>query len=102
LFCVILYWDLQRELREKATLFFVVLRSTKEKVNRAYERQNASREEQETATKKKRYKGVMSRCRKSFADNRNSYSIVMCRWELDAEKTHNKQRRAGRKLKEVL
>ena len=40
----------------------------------------------------------MSRCRKSFADNRNSYSVVMCRWKLDAVKIHNKNRGAGRTL----
>ncbi|MBQ7977934.1 MAG: hypothetical protein IJ301_05055 [Clostridia bacterium] len=40
----------------------------------------------------------MSRCRKSFADNRNSYSVVMCRWKLDAGKIHNKNRGAGRTL----
>lgn len=37
----------------------------------------------------------MSRCRKSSAVNRNSYSVDMCRWKLDAGQIHNKNRGAG-------
>jgi hypothetical protein len=55
---------MQRELRTKSNSLFLLLLHTKDKVR--------VEKSKKIATKNKGYKGVMSRCRKSFADNRNS------------------------------